>query len=336
MALRLKTPFTEEFGIEMPIMCGGMHFVTYAPLCAAVSNAGGLGFLTAVTQPNPEKLREEIHKTRKLTKKPFGVNISFLPAASPPDYDAFIKVILEEKIPVVETAGNNPGEYIKKIRAGGCAVIHKCTTIRHAETAVKFGANWISMDGFECAGHPGMADTGGLVLFAMAAKAFKPKGIKWIASGGIGNGAQMAACLALGADGVNMGTRFMATVEAPIHANIKKALCDGDNTTTTLILKSLKNTERVYLNKQALAAQAAETAKPGDFGVIREYIAGSKYRISFQETGDTQDSVWSCGQVMGIIDDVPTCQDLMSKMVADAVDAIQNQVGRMIVPKAKL
>jgi nitronate monooxygenase len=177
-----------------------------------------------------------------------------------------------------------------------------------------------------------MADTGGLLLFAMAAKAFKPKGIRWIASGGIGNGAQLAACLAMGADGVNMGTRFMATTEAPIHDNIKKALVDGDNTSTTLILRSLKNTERVYLNEQARAAQAAEAAKPGDFSVIREYIAGSKYRISFQETGNTQDSVWSCGQVMSIIDDVPTCAKLISDMVADAIDAIQNQAGGLIVP----
>lgn len=244
------------------------------------------------------------------------------------------QVILEENIKVVETAGNNPGEYIKKIRAGGCDVIHKCTTIRHAETAVKSGASWISMDGFECAGHPGMADTGGLVLFAMAAKAFKERKINWIASGGIGNGAQLAACLALGAAGVNLGTRFMATVEAPIHQNIKQALVDGDNTQTTLILRSLKNTERVYLNKMALQAQAAENAKPGDISVIREYIAGSKYRVSFQETGNTQDSVWSCGQVMGLIDDVPTCKVLMDGMVQDAISAFQ--AGSGMIVKSKL
>jgi NAD(P)H-dependent flavin oxidoreductase YrpB (nitropropane dioxygenase family) len=334
-AARLETRFTREFGIAHPVMCGGMHYVTYAELCAAVSNAGGLGFLTAITQPTPEALRAEIRKTRTLTKKPFGVNISFLPAANPPDYNAYIKVLHEEKITIVETAGNNPAEYIEKMVKGGCTVIHKCTTIRHAETAVKAGATWISMDGFECAGHPGMADTGGLVLFAMAAEAFNARGIKWIASGGIGNGAQLAACLALGADGVNMGTRFMATTEAPIHANIKQALVDSDNTNTRLILRSLKNTERVFDNAMARQAAEAEAAKPGDFGVIRQYIAGSLYRRSFQETGNTQDSVWSCGQVMGLIHNVMPCQQLIDGMVSDAVAAIQKRVAPMIV-KAKL
>lgn len=333
MEYTLQTKFTECFGIEHPIMCGGMHHVTFAPLCAAVSNAGGLGFLTAVTQPSPELLREEIRKTRALTDKPFGVNISFLPATSPPDYDAFIDVILGEGIRVVETAGNNPGKYIEKIRSRGAEVIHKCTTIRHAEKAISHGATWISMDGFECAGHPGMADTGGLVLFAMAAKRFREKGIRWIASGGIGNGAQLAACLALGADGINMGTRFMATIEAPIHRNIKKALCEGDNTSTTLILRTLRNTERVYRNEQALAAQKAEASAPGDFKVVREYIAGSKYKESFQTTGNTQDSVWSCGQVMGLIDDIPSCKGLIDDMVSSAAKIIDEQMKSCLRPR---
>ena len=306
-----------------------MHHVTLAPLCAAVRNAGALGFLTAVTQPTPELLREEIRKTRRLTSKPFGVNISFLPAATPPDYDAYIKVILEEGVRIVETAGNNPGKYIEKLKKGGCTVIHKCVTVRHAKTALKFGADIISMDGFECAGHPGDADVGGLVLLAITCKQL---GAPFIASGGIGTGIQLAACLALGADGINMGTRFMATVEAPIHINIKQALVDADQTKTMLILKSLKNTERVYNNEWARKAKAAEEAKPGDFQVVREFIAGSKYKISFQETGNTEDSVWSCGQVVGLIHDIPTVQQLVDNIVQEAVTTIQSRLARMVVP----
>ena len=295
-----------------------MHHVTLAPLCAAVSNAGALGFLTAITQPTPELLREEIRKTKRLTSKPFGVNVSFLPAASPPDYEAYIKVILDEGVRIIETAGNNPGKYIKMFKDGGCTVIHKCVTVKHARTALKFGADVISIDGFEvrvgeppaaarrsrltlrgreCAGHPGSDDIGGLVLLAIACKEL---GAPFIASGGIGTGIQLAACLALGADGINMGTRFMATAEAPIHARIKQALVDSDHTNTILILRSLKNTERVFNNAEARKARAAEEARPGDFSVVREFIAGSKYKVSFQQSGNPDDSVWSCGQVMGL------------------------------------
>jgi len=333
MAARLETNFTRMLGIEHPIMMGGMHFVSYAPIVAAVSNTGAIGFLTAVTQPTPEHLRQEIRKTRALTSKPFGVNISFLPAATPPDYEAYIRVILEEGIKVVETAGNNPGKYIEMFKKGGCIVIHKCVTIRHARTALKSGADIISMDGFECAGHPGSDDVGGLVLFALACKEL---GAPFIASGGIGTGIQLAACLALGADGINMGTRFMATVEAPIHINVKQALVEGDHTKTMLILRSLKNTERVYLNDMAKKAAQAEKDKPGDFQVVREYISGSKYRISFQETGNTDDSVWSCGQVMSLIKDIPTCQALVDSIVQEAVTTVQNRLGKMIVMGARM
>ena len=314
----LETPFTRLLGIEAPIMCGGMHYVSYAELVAAVSNAGGIGFLTAVTQSSPEKLREEIRRTRRMTSKPFGVNLSFLPAAKPPDYAAYIRVIIDEGVKVVETAGNNPGKYIEMLKKGGCTVIHKCVAVRHAKTAIRHGADVISVDGFECAGHPGMDDVG-LMLLLPIFKAALPD-TPLIASGGIGNGAQLAACLALGAGGINMGTRFMASKEAPIHDNIKRTLVESDQTQTTLILKTLKNTERVFKNDMALKAQAAERAKPGDIGVIREYIAGSKYRISFQETGNTTDSVWSCGQVMGIIDDVPSCSELIDRIVGEAAE----------------
>lgn len=333
MAAKLQTNFSRLLGIEHPIMCGGMHHVSLAPMVAAVSNTGAIGFLTAVTQPTPELLRAEIRKTRQLTSRPFGVNISFLPAAAPPDYEAYIRVILEEGVRIVETAGNNPGKYIRMLKDAGCVVIHKCVTIRHARTALKFGADVISMDGFECAGHPGMDDVGGLVLFAMACREL---GAPFIASGGIGTGIQLAACLALGADGINMGTRFMATVEAPMHINIKQALVDNDHTKTGLILRSLKNTERVFLNDMALQAARAEQAKPGDFAVVREYISGSKYKVSFQETGDTNDSVWSCGQVMSLIKDIPTCQALVDDVVQEAITTIQYRLNKMIVPGNKL
>jgi len=321
-ASRLRTSVTDLLGIDAPIMCGGMHYVSYAELVAAVSNAGAIGFLTAVTQPTPEKLREEIRRTRAMTSKPFGVNLSFLPAAKPPDYMSYIRVIIDEGIKVVETAGNNPGKYIEVLKKGGITVIHKCVTVRHAKTALRHGADIISVDGFECAGHPGMDDVGLMLLLPIFRRALP--GVPLIASGGIGDGSQLAACIALGAGAVNMGTRFMATKEAPIHSNIKRTLVESDQTQTTLILKTLKNTERVFKNDMALKAQAAERAKPGDIGVIREYIAGSKYRKSFHETGDTTDSVWSCGQVIGIIDDVPSVQELVSRIVGEASSIAQS------------
>jgi len=229
-------------------MCGGMHHVGYAEMAAAVSNAGGLGCITALTQPSPELLREEIRKTRRLTNKPFGVNLTMLPAMSPPNYDDYVRVIIAEGVKVCETAGNNPEKFIKMLKEANIVVIHKCVTIRHARSAVKAGADYVSIDGFECAGHPGSADVGGLVLLAMACKEL---GAPFIASGGIGTGIQLAACLALGADGVNMGTRFMATVEAPIHQNIKQVMVDSEVTQTTFLLRSLNNTERVFLNETA-------------------------------------------------------------------------------------
>jgi len=262
---KLETPFTRLVGIEHPVMQGGMHHVGLAPLAAAVSNAGGLGCITALTLPTPELLREEIRKCKKLTSKPFGVNITLLPALTPPNYDAYVDVIIDEKIKVVETAGNNPGKFIKRCKDAGIIVIHKCVTIRHAKTAVKAGADYLSIDGFECAGHPGSEDVGNMVLLAMACRDL---GAPFLASGGIGTGIQLAACLALGADGVNMGTRFMATVEAPIHHKIKQALVDAEVTQTTLVLRSFNNTERVFLNATSKQATEEEKLKPGGALVV--------------------------------------------------------------------
>jgi len=332
-----RTKFTELMGIEHPIMCGGMHHVSFAELAAAVSNSGAMGFITAVTQPTPEDLRKEIQKCKSLTKKPFGVNISFLPAAKPPDYEAYIDVVIDEHIPAVETAGQSPGKWIKMLKDKSAArwgkslyVIHKCVNVRHANSAVALGADMISMDGYECAGHPGMDDVGGLLLFAVAAKQLK---VPFIASGGVGDGNQMAACLALGAEGINMGTRFMASKEAHIHAKIKQALVDGDQTGTMTILRSNKNTERVYKNPQAMKCKEEEDKDPGNINVVIKYISGSLYKRSFQETGNTQDSVWSCGQVMGLIDDVPSVADLVHRIVTDAESTISSRLNGMLSSK---
>jgi nitronate monooxygenase len=328
----LQTKVTQLLGIKHPIVQGGMHYVAYAELAAAVSNAGGLGIITALTQPNANALREEIKKCRTLTDKPFGVNITLLPALVPPDYDSFAQVVIDEKIKIVETAGNNPGPYIKKFKEHGIIVIHKCVSIRHALTAERLGVDIISMDGFECAGHPGEDDIGNFVLLAKAAQSLK---IPFIASGGVGTGRQLAASLALGAEGINMGTRFMATKECTIHQNIKQALVDGDEKSTTHIFRSFKNTERVYKNKTAEIVKNIEKEKPGDFQALRPYVSGTLYKDSFYKTGDTQSSVWSCGIVMGLINDIPTCQELMDRIVAEAVDVI-SKLPAYVKPKSKL
>ena len=254
--------------IEHPIIQGGMHHVGYATLAAAVSNAGGLGTVTALTQRTPELLRAEIQACKALLKpgKPFAVNFTLLPSLAPPDYGSYAQVIVDEKVPVVETAGRNPGEWISFFKKHGITVVHKCVAIKHALTAERLGADCISMDGFECAGHPGEDDVGNLVLLAKARTALK---IPYVASGGVGTGTQLAACLALGADGVNMGTRFMATKEAPIHDGIKDALVKGNERSTTLVMKSVGNTERVYKNGVAKEVQDIERVNPGKIDAIR-------------------------------------------------------------------
>jgi len=329
----LETRLTRLLGIKHPIVQGGMHYVGYAELAAAVSNAGGLGIITALTQPTAEDLRREIRKCRSMTTKPFGVNMTLLPALVPPDYGAYVRVIVEEGVKIVETAGNKPGEIVKALKQHGVVVLHKCVTIRHALSAQALGVDVISMDGFECAGHPGEDDIGNFVLLAKAARTLK---IPFIASGGVGTGSQLAAALALGADGVNMGTRFMATVEAPIHPNIKKALVDGDEKGTTHVFRTLKNTERVYKNAHVERVQAIEAQHPGDFKAIAPLVKGALYGEAFKKTGDPNNSVWSCGIVMGLIDDVPTCQELLDRMVAEAESIITSRLAGMVSPVAKL
>ncbi|GAB5362596.1 hypothetical protein AAMO2058_000811200 [Amorphochlora amoebiformis] len=324
----IQTKLTKDLGIEYPIIQGGMHYVGYAGMAAAVSNAGGLGTITALTQPNAEALRKEIRKCRSLTKKPFAVNITLLPALVPPDYKSYAKVVVDEGVKIVETAGRNPKRFIKYFKENGIYVIHKCVAIRHALTAQRLGADMISMDGFECGGHPGEDDIGNWVLLAQAARKLK---IPFVASGGCANGAQLVAALALGAEGINMGTRFMATKEAPIHPNIKQALVGGDEKSTTLVMRSVRNTERVFKNKVAKEVQKIEQEKPGDFMAFRHLVRGENYRKSFQDTGDTKSSVWSCGQSMALIDSIPTCKELIQSIVKDAENIMSKRLETMIV-----
>lgn len=304
-----------------------MHYVGYHDMCAAVSNAGGLGTITALSQKTPEALRSEIRKCKALTSKPFAVNLTLLPALAPPDYGAYARVIIEEGVRIVETAGRNPKKWIKLFKDNGCFVIHKCVAIKHALTAQRLGADMISMDGFECGGHPGEDDVGNWVLLAQAARKLR---IPFIASGGCANGAQLAAALALGAEGMNMGTRFMATREAPIHENIKRALVAGDEKSTTLVMRTVRNTERVFKNGAAKEVRAIESKTPGDFTKFLHLVKGANYKKSFQETGDTESSVWSCGQSMALIDSIPTCKDLIAEIVSDAEKVMSKRLPGML------
>nr|MEA2797631.1 hypothetical protein [Phenylobacterium sp.] len=294
--MALKTRFTELFGIEHPIVQGGMQWVGRAELVAAVANAGGLGFITALTQPTPEKLTEEIARARSLTDKPFGVNLTILPAIKPPPYAEYRQAIIEAGIKIVETAGNKPIEHVEEFKKHGIKVIHKCTSVRHGLSAERMGVDAISIDGFECAGHPGEDDVPGLILIPAAADKIK---IPMIASGGFGDARGLVAALALGAEGINMGTRFMATVESPIHENIKQQIVDNDERATELIFRTMHNTSRVAKNliSQQVVAMEREGAK---FEDVRELVAGTRGR-SVYEVGDNDAGIWSAGQVQGLI-----------------------------------
>ena len=274
-----NTELTRRLGIEKPIVQGGMQWVGYAELASAVSNAGGLGILTALTQPTPEALRSEIRRCRKLTSRPFGVNITLLPALVPPDYHAYAQVIIDEGIRIVETAGNSPGPVIKQLKAAGCIILHKCTTIRHAQSAIKLGVDFLSIDGFECAGHVGESDITNFILLSRARQSLK---VPFIASGGFADGQGLAAALSLGAEGINMGTRFMCTVEAPVHENVKVAIVEASETDTELVMRRWKNTSRLYRNKVAIEAVRAEReSKEGKFEDVAPYVSGKRGRQVF-------------------------------------------------------
>ncbi|ABF12293.1 NAD(P)H-dependent flavin oxidoreductase [Cupriavidus metallidurans] len=316
----MRTRVTRLLGIDYPIIQGGMQWVGLAELASAVSNAGGLGILTALTQPTPDALRNEIARTREMTDRPFGVNLTILPSINPPPYAEYVDAIIDGGVRIVETAGNSPKDFIARFKAAGVTIVHKCTTVRHALSAERNGVDIVSIDGLECAGHPGEDDVGGLVLIPAAARALE---IPVIASGGIADGRGMAAALALGAEGVNMGTRFCVTKEAPIHDNIKQALVNGSERDTALIFRTLKNTARVFRNAIAEEVVSMER-RPGGcvFDDIRPLVTGTRGRAALQ-SGEVDNGVVSAGQCIGLIDDIPTCAELISRMVSDCQNRIE-------------
>ncbi len=318
----LKTRFTEEFGIEHPIVQGGMQWVGRAELVAGVANAGALGFITALTQPTPEDLTKEIQRCRDLTDKPFGVNLTILPSINPIPYDEYRAAIIEAGIKIVETAGSNPAPHMPVFKEAGVRVIHKCTSVRHAVKAEKVGVDAISIDGFECAGHPGEDDVPGLILIPAAAEQVT---IPMIASGGFGDARGLVAALALGAEGVNMGTRFMCTAESPIHQKIKEQIVANDERDTVLMFRTLHNTARVA--KNAVSTEVVEIEGKGNakFEDIQHLVSGQRGKVVFEE-GDPEHGIWSAGQVQGLIHDIPTCEELISRMVKEAEAIINSRL----------
>ena len=310
-------------GIRYPIIQGGMMWVGRAELASAVSNAGGLGILTALTQPTPEALAKEIERCRTLTDKPFGVNLTILPSANPPPYEAYLDAALDSGIKILETAGNNPKEFIAKAKAKGAKIIHKCTAVRHALSAERNGVDAVSIDGFECAGHPGEDDIPGLILIPAAVRKLK---IPVVASGGIGDGRGMAAALALGAEGVNMGTRFCATREAPIHDNIKQMMVEKTERDTNLIFRTLRNTGRVLKNDISNEVVATENREGGcEFKDIHHLVKGVRGREAL-ESGDINSGLVWGGLVVGLIDDIPSCEELIERMVKESREHLQRSL----------
>ncbi len=322
----MKTKITEMFGIEHPIIQGGMHFVGFAEMAAAVSNAGGLGIITGLTQRTPENLQKEIRRCREMTTKPFGVNLTFLPAITAPDYPGFVRTIIQEGIKIVETAGNNPQQVLPYFKEAGVKVIHKCTSVRHSLKAEKIGCDAVSVDGFECGGHPGEDDVPNFILLPRAAEELK---IPFVASGGMADGRSLVAALALGADGMNMGTRFMATKEAPIHQNVKDALVKASELDTRLIMRPLRNTERVLNNAgvDKILAMEKEKGKDVKFEDIIAQVGGVYPKIMIE--GDMDAGAWSCGMVAGLIHDVPTVKELIDRIMREAEEIIANRLKRM-------
>ena len=326
--MTLRTRFTELVGIEHPIVQGGMMWVGRAELAAAVSNAGGLGIVTALTQPTPDDLRREIDRCRALTDKPFGVNLTILPSVSPPPYAEYRKAIIDGGIGIVETAGYRPQEHVDEFKSHGIKVIHKCTAVRHALSAERMGVDAISIDGFECAGHPGEDDIPGLILIPAAADKVK---IPMIASGGFGDGRGLAAALALGADGINMGTRFCATREAPIHDNIKQLLVANDERATNLIFRAFRNTGRVARNSVSDEVVALGDRPGAEFKDVQPLVSGARGRVAL-ETGDVDAGLIWAGQVQGLIHDVPTCRALIDRIMCDAESIILGRLAGMAAP----
>ena len=323
----IKTKITEMFGIKHPIIQGGMHYVGFAEMASAVANAGGLGIITGLTQKSPEDLAKEIAKCHEMTDKPFGVNLTFLPGFQEPDYPSYIQAIVEGGIKIVETAGRSPEAYMPDLKGAGIKVIHKCTSVRHSLKAEKIGCDAVSVDGFECGGHPGEDDIPNMILLPRAAEELS---IPFVASGGMGNGQQLAAALSMGADGINMGTRFIATKEAPVHQNVKEALVAASELDTKLIMRPLRNTERVLANGAVDKILEKEKALGDDIQItdIMDEVAGVYPKIMQEGTMDA--GAWSCGMVAGLIHDIPTCSDLVERIVSDAEEIIKARLSKFV------
>jgi nitronate monooxygenase len=323
--MSLHTRICDVFGIEYPIVLAGMGGASAPRLAAAVSNAGGLGIITGLTQGTPEKLAAEIARCRDMTDKPFGVNMTFLPALTPPDYPGLFKVIVESGVKVVETAGNNPEQWLPMLKEAGIKVIHKCTSVRHALKAERIGCDAVSVDGFECGGHPGEDDVPGFILLPRAAEELS---IPFVSSGGMADGRSLVASLALGADGMNMGTRFIATQEAPVHPNVKQALVDASELDTRLIMRGLRNTERVLTNAGVERLLEKEKSLGADlkFEDIIPEVAGIYPKV--MQDGDVNAGAWSCGMVAGLIHDVPTVKELIDRIMSEAEAIITQRLAR--------
>ena len=323
----IKTKITEMFGIKHPIIQGGMHYVGFAEMASAVANAGGLGIITGLTQKSPEDLAKEIAKCHEMTDKPFGVNLTFLPGFQEPDYPGYIQAIVEGGLKIVETAGRSPEAYMPDLKGAGIKVIHKCTSVRHSLKAEKIGCDAVSVDGFECGGHPGEDDIPNMILLPRAAEELS---IPFVASGGMGNGQQLAAALSMGADGINMGTRFIATKEAPVHQNVKEALVAASELDTKLIMRPLRNTERVLANGAVDKILEKEKALGDDIQItdIMDEVAGVYPKIMQEGTMDA--GAWSCGMDAGLIHDIPTCSDLVERIVSDAEEIIKARLSKFV------
>lgn len=323
----MKTRITEMFGIEHPIIQGGMHYVGFAELAAAVSNAGGLGIITGLTQKTPQDLAREIARCRAMTDKPFGVNLTFLPIVTSPDYPGYISAILDGGVKVVETAGRNPQEHLPRLQQAGVKVIHKCTSVRHSLKAEAIGCDAVSVDGFECGGHPGEDDIPNMILLPRAADELK---IPFVASGGMADARSLVAALALGADGMNMGTRFIATKEAPVHDKVKQAIVAASELDTRLIMRSLRNTERV-LNNGAVERLMEKEKTLGSkltFADILHEVAGVYPKVMLE--GEVEAGAWSCGMVAGLIHDIPTCKELIDRIMREADALIRGRLEGML------
>ena len=327
----MKTRITELLGIEYPIVQGGMHYVGFAEMAAAVSEAGGLGIITALTLKTPKALAEEIAKARSMTKKPIGVNLTFLPTLSQPDYPGLVKVILDAGIRIVETAGRNPQAVLPALKEAGVKVVHKCTSVRHALKAQSIGCDAVSVDGFECAGHPGEDDIPNMILLPRAADELE---IPMLASGGQADGRSLVASLALGADGINMGTRFMATQEAPVHDSVKQAILNATELDTKLIMRPLRNTERVLDNAAVQRVLEKERDRGGELKIedLLDEVAGVYPRV--MQGGEVESGAWSCGMVAGLIHDIPTCKELIDRIIAEARTIVSDRLGTALAAEA--